>query len=538
MRFSLNNSTLLDCTLRDGGYYNNWNFEIKLINSYLKTISKTPIKFIELGFVNFDKNNNLISTANVNTKLLNKIIIPESLKLGVMINFSDISIESEKISRILSKFKDKKFKSKIKFVRLATHLNEIYKIRETVKFLKKHKYIVTVNIMQISELKISSIKKLSSFLYSLKVDIVYLADSLGCLNKKTISKLSKTFKKYFNGNLGIHAHNNLNLALSNSYHAYKNGFNWIDSTIMGMGRGPGNVLTEEILSKLYPRELKTGINSLKHFINKDFSKLKKIYKWGPNKFYRYAAKKKIHPTYIQEILSDKRYNPSEYFKILNNLDNIDAKKFNPNKLILSSNFYKGTPKSKWSPLSILKDKNILIIGPGNSVAKNKIKIENFIEKNKLFVIALNTSKGIDEKYINLRLVSHPLRIISDIHFHNKISTNLILPLSMLPEELKEKINRSNKILFDYGLTLKNKNNLKIKNNYCELPNSLAISYALSILVAGKTNYTFIAGLDGSKKNDSAFEETKKIFDLFKKRYKNFDVKTITKTKFKLKSFKI
>ena len=74
MRFSLNNCTLLDCTLRDGGYYNNWNFEIKLINSYLKTISKTPIKFIELGFVNFDKNNNLISTANVNTKLLNKII--------------------------------------------------------------------------------------------------------------------------------------------------------------------------------------------------------------------------------------------------------------------------------------------------------------------------------------------------------------------------------------------------------------------------------------------------------------------------------
>ena len=50
--------------------------------------------------------------------------------------------------------------------------------------------------------------------------------------------------------MGIHAHDNLGLALKNSISAYKNGANWIDSTILGMGRGPGNVKTEELLKKI------------------------------------------------------------------------------------------------------------------------------------------------------------------------------------------------------------------------------------------------------------------------------------------------
>lgn len=527
----------MDCTLRDGGYHNNWNFKIDLINKYLNVISKTPIKYVELGFVDLEPHNNQVSTANVNNTLLNKLKIPKNLVLGVMINFSEIILREENIKKILSKFTDKKFKKKIKFVRVAVHINEIFKIKETVKFLKKNGYIVTVNIMQISELSIDLVKKISNFLFSLNLDVLYIADSLGSLKKKDIIIISSEFKKYFKGSLGIHAHNNLNLALSNSYYAFKNGFKWIDSTIMGMGRGPGNVLTEEILQKInnYSYE---GLANLKRFIKNDFSDLKVTYKWGPNKYYRYAALKKIHPTYIQEILSDKRYKRSEYFKILSNLENIDAKKFNPKKLLLSSNFYTGKPKSIWSPESIIKDKNILIIGPGSSVKKNKNKIENFIKKNELFVIALNNSSGIDEKYINLRLVSHPLRIISDINFHKNISTDLILPFSMLPNELKKIMDFKNKILFDYSLLVKPKNKILIKSSYCELPNSLAISYALSISIAGKTKSRYVAGLDGFKRDNTVFDDTKRTLNLFRKKFRNLGLKSITRSKYNIKYIKI
>ena len=91
--------------------------------------------------------------------------------------------------------------------------------------------------------------------------------------------------------LGIHAHNNLNLALKNSIQANKLGVVWIDSTITGMGRGPGNTTTEEIIKE------KFGINKFKKFKSsstfKFFVSLKKKYKWGSNFHYELAAKKKF-----------------------------------------------------------------------------------------------------------------------------------------------------------------------------------------------------------------------------------------------------
>ena len=158
--------------------------------------------------------------------------------------------------------------------------------------------------MQISEIKELQIKSICNFLNKRKIKAIYLADSLGVLKSKSLLNLKKKFDKYTKKELGLHAHNNLNLALNNSNLAIKNNFKWIDCTITGMGRGPGNLKTEDIL-KFYLKKDLAHIVKLK---KKYFSKLQKIYKWGPNKYYRFAAKYKIHPTYIQEMLSDKRYN--------------------------------------------------------------------------------------------------------------------------------------------------------------------------------------------------------------------------------------
>ena len=133
MRFDINKIKLLDCTLRDGGYYNNWKFKIELINKYLNVIRKLPIEYVELGFVDLNYSS-VLSTSNVNNALLKKLKIPKSLNLGVMINFSDILIRKENVSKTLEKLTDKSFKSKIKFVRLAVHINEINKIKSTVQF--------------------------------------------------------------------------------------------------------------------------------------------------------------------------------------------------------------------------------------------------------------------------------------------------------------------------------------------------------------------------------------------------------------------
>ena len=101
--------------------------------------------------------------------------------------------------------------------------------------------------MQISEIKKNKIKHISNHINRIKPDVLYLADSLGSMNKKNIVILYKDFKKYWKGPMGVHAHDNLNNALQNSLALKKNGIEWIDSTITGMGRGPGNTKSEEIV---------------------------------------------------------------------------------------------------------------------------------------------------------------------------------------------------------------------------------------------------------------------------------------------------
>ena len=85
-----NHFNLLDCTLRDGGYYNNWDFSEKLIQEYINKISQTNIRFVELGFRNFRQNRPLGSTGYTDDKLIRKLKIPSQLKIGVMVNAGEL----------------------------------------------------------------------------------------------------------------------------------------------------------------------------------------------------------------------------------------------------------------------------------------------------------------------------------------------------------------------------------------------------------------------------------------------------------------
>jgi 4-hydroxy 2-oxovalerate aldolase len=431
-----NKFKILDCTLRDGGYYNNWNFEKKLINEYLKAINETNIQYIELGFRTLSKKKIKGNTAYTTDEFINSLSIPRNLKIGVMVNASDFLQSGLNNKKACEQLFPETKNTKIKFVRLACHIDEPFKIVKAISWLKKNNFMVTINLMQISEIQENQIRKICSLSKKLNIDVLYLADSLGSLKPQDTFKIVNLFKKYWRSNLGIHAHNNMKLALANSITANTNGVKWIDGTVLGMGRGPGNVKTEELIKYFY-RKLgkKTEIEVMNKLINKHFSSLKQQYNWGPNKYYYLAAKTKIHPTYIQEILSDKRYSKFNYLKIINNLKNIDTKKYNPFVLLKSMNFFLGKPKGSWSPFSLLHNRKILIVGAGNSVSKYKKSLENFVLKNNIYVICLNTVENFNNSLINLRVICHPLRILSDIFFHNNSRKDLALPVSMIPKKI-------------------------------------------------------------------------------------------------------
>lgn len=325
----MQNINLLDCTLRDGGYYNNWSFAKNLINHYLNCLSKTKIKNVEIGFLTIPRDNNKGITANCDHNFFQELKIPKNLDLGLMINATDFfNLNPKKIFNILDKLPSKK----IKFIRIATHISDVNKIIKYIKFLKKKNFLIFLNIMQISEIKNNEIKNICK-MYGKIVNAIYFADSFGSLNKNQLIKIINKFKKNTNIDLGIHAHNNMNKALSNTLIAYSNGVKWLDSTVLGMGRGPGNTKTEELIRYFYGKKS----NDAKE-VNKILSKfevLRKKFKWGTNKYYFLSGKYKIHPTYIQMLLTDKIFKKCNIKKTIYNLKKFNPKKYSYSNLINS-----------------------------------------------------------------------------------------------------------------------------------------------------------------------------------------------------------
>ena len=185
------NYKILDCTLRDGGYHNNWRFSKKLINSYLNCMSKQGIEYIELGFRFLNQNKLRGETAYTKENFIKKLKIPKNLSIGVMINASDFVNNSSSITKLCSDVFPELKKSKIKFVRLACHYREIFAIEPIINWLKKRNVIVTVNLMQISELNKNQLINASSYLSKKKIDILYIADSLGSVRPTKIVNIIK-----------------------------------------------------------------------------------------------------------------------------------------------------------------------------------------------------------------------------------------------------------------------------------------------------------------------------------------------------------
>ena len=92
MRQNRSKIKILDCTLRDGGYYNNWNFQKNLVQQYLDTMSETGIDYIELGFRFLKKNSKLGNCAFTKDSFIKSLKIPKKMNIGIMVNASDLSL--------------------------------------------------------------------------------------------------------------------------------------------------------------------------------------------------------------------------------------------------------------------------------------------------------------------------------------------------------------------------------------------------------------------------------------------------------------
>ena len=526
---------ILDCTLRDGGYYNNWFFKSDLVKRYLNDIKNSSIDAIELGFRFPDKKLSLGPHAYTLDSYLNEFEIPKKVLICVMINaknfFKDNDFKKGLDSVLLNKVFKKKNNSCLNMIRIAINFDDFLYSKMIAKKLKKLGYKIALNLMQANHKSLISYKKTVSEINKWKlINILVFADSLGNMDPDQVKDILKIFKLEFDKEIGIHTHNNKGFALINSLVSATNGIDWIDSTICGMGRGAGNVTTENLLIELNQRNLHKGnVKQLQNTVD-DFTKLQFKFKWGSNIYYHYAANNNIHPTFVQTLLSDNRYEKNQIFNSLEFLAKIKSTSFSDENLRKAIYGKKFISKGVWKATNWLKDRDVLIIGPGLSIKKFRKEIINYIKKNDIIVIFLNIPKYITEKYANATIVCHETRVMLDSHLYKKLKKPIIMPKNNFDKLIKNDLKKS--VIFDYALNI-DENKYDIKPNYCIISKPIVASYAFAFVTQANANRILIAGFDGYDEDDYRSEEMTNIFREYREYKRSKKILSLTPTKYKI-----
>ncbi|MDO9106919.1 MAG: aldolase [Methylovulum sp.] len=521
----------LDCTLRDGGYYNAWDFSAELIEDYLQTMQAISADYVELGFRSLKIDGFKGACAYTTDSFIQSLNVPVGLKLGVMINASELVRHEQSMNTELKRLFAPAISSPITLVRIACHVYEFEQALPASLWLKEQGYEVGFNLMQVADRSPEEIRALAMLATAYPLDVLYFADSMGSMNTGKTLEVIQAFRTVWAGELGIHMHDNMGLALANSVAAVQAGVTWVDGTLTGMGRGPGNAKTEYLVLELESsRQAPCNITALLKVIRKHFKPLQAHYGWGSNPYYYLAGKYAIHPSYIQEMLADSRYSDEDILAVIEHLKTENSNQFNLNTLNTARHFYKAEPVGSWRPLDLIQGREVLILGTGPGVKAHGLALENFIRQRKPFVIALNTQKALADGLIDIRAACHPVRLLADCEEHARLRHPLATPVSMLPADVREAL--GDKPLLDFGLSVK-ADTFEFHDHYALLPTSLVIAYALAIATSGKAKCIFLAGFDGYGEDDPRNQEMNRLFKCYADQAQSLAIASITPTRYQI-----
>jgi 4-hydroxy 2-oxovalerate aldolase len=524
------NINLLDCTLRDGGYYNNWDFDNDLLLDYLEKIALSKINFVELGLRNFSKEGFLGAFAYTTEDFLDSITLPKGPVYGVMVDAKTILSSSLSIKEAISALFVDAEKSKIGLVRVAAHFDEVEMCGDIVKILHDMGYLVGFNLMQAggkdSKVILDKVKLISNWT---TLDVLYFADSLGNMDSAEVIRIINLIKTHWTKPIGIHTHDNMGKGLNNTIVAMNEGVTWVDSTITGMGRGAGNTQTEYLLTHLNQSNAKNFFNlqPIYDLVIKKFEKLQKQHNWGSNLLYYLGAQNNVHPTYVQNILTDQRYSDNEKLAAINYLSELNnSNSYNDETLNAALRFFgeNGSKSGEDSVSNLFNDKDILIITNANSTMKYFQAIKMYIEKFNPIVLSINVNDTIPSELIDYYVISHNSKFLSEFNLYKDIKKPLILPKCRFTEnELAELVNLN---LIDYGMDIK-KNTLSPKKNHVIIPHDITVAYLLGILLESKIRTLSVVGFDGYLKDDVRQEEMVELLNLYKAHENATEINSLT-----------
>lgn len=381
---------VLDCTLRDGGYVNDWNFGEKNISKIIADLIDAKIEYIECGFLkNVDYNPDKTIFNDIN--LINNFVKEKKLSnIVAMIVFGQFPQE---------KITPKTNQTAVDGIRVTFKKHEIDDVYPYFQHIKSCGYKTFVNPTNIDTYTDFELLCLVNKINQLKPFGFSIVDTKGLLKEKDLTRLFYILDNNLDKDIKIcfHSHNNLQLSFSNAQVLARINSSReliIDSCVFGMGRGAGNLCSELISQYLNDNYNKNyNILPMLNIIDEQLNKIFAQTPWGYTVPYYLAATNSCHPNYAN-FLVDKQTVP---IKVVNELLNrIPQEKRNYYDANLIKELYLNYQKHFVDDKEILKklkahlcDKSILILAPGKSLANELDKVKNFIDTHKPFVISIN-----------------------------------------------------------------------------------------------------------------------------------------------------
>jgi 4-hydroxy 2-oxovalerate aldolase len=362
---------ILDCTLRDGGYYTNWDFDKSVVNTYLESCNHLPIEYLEIGYRSMPMNDYLGEYFYCPIDTLKHLKNVSQKKLVIILNEKDVRAEhAEKLLKPITKYVD--------MVRIAIDPANFKRALQLAKEIKKLGFEVAFNVMYMSTW--SNNKDFLELIPQVDgiADYFYMVDSFGGVYPHEVKETIALVRSKTKVKLGFHGHNNLEMALANTLTAIEEGVDMVDATITGMGRGAGNLKTELLLTVLDAKGVADfPYNELSKTVD-DFTKLQSHYQWGTNLPYMVSGANSLPQKQVMEWVSKRYFSFNSIIRALTNQSKgVDDNRNLPKIVFEKDNSYESA----------------LIVGGGPTAVNHSDAIDQFLIQNPNTVIIHASSRN-------------------------------------------------------------------------------------------------------------------------------------------------
>ncbi len=283
---------VLDCTIRDGGLMNNSRFEDDFVRAVYQTLVAAGVDYMEIGYKGDKKiySPKEYGTWKFCTEEDMRRIIGDSdatLKLSVMADVERTDYHNDILP---------KSQSVLSMIRVATYIHQIPAAMDMIKAVHDKGYETTINLMATSVVPEHELDEALALLAKTEVEVIYLVDSYGSFYSEEIRDLTRKYIHYAEKNgkkVGIHAHNNQQLAYANTIEALVLGASYLDSTLGGLGRGAGNCPTELLLGFL--KNPKFHLRPVLQCLQEQIVPMREKIAWGFDIPYMLTGQRNMHP---------------------------------------------------------------------------------------------------------------------------------------------------------------------------------------------------------------------------------------------------